>query len=372
MRILLLDKNAEYSRRVKYYFCKKYSNMQMSVSDNLKAAMDMLKTEKYDVVLADIAFADDLDFESPDSALSRAAFAFLSETDEIIEGKETIVKYLGVSELYAAICSLYEKKKNRVVKQTDSHTITQRGTEIITFLPVHGGAGSSTMAAACAIELAKEHRVLYLNLEQRSSDSVFFSAEEKKSVSDILSTFRTKYTEAGLIQTLKSIILEDEKQTAAKVSYIKGYANIMDCMAMTDQNLGIMLRLICERLDFRYVVIDADFIVSPVLNKLITASDSVVFVTSGADVANTKLSRIQRYLDVLGREEDVRLPDSYLLLNQYYGLNDEKKIAKNMEILGRIARYRTNENVRITSQDVIDVVLAKPEIFARLRIKDIE
>lgn len=372
MRILLLDRDTEYSKRVKYYFCKKYTNMQLSVSDNLKDAVSMMQDEHYDVALVDISFAEELNFDDPDSAFRHVAFAYLSETDEIIEGKETIVKYLGISELYTAICTLYEKKKKRVVKQDDSRTITQRGTEIITFLPVHGGAGSSTMAAACALDLAKEHRVLYLNLEQRSSDPVFFSATEKSSISDVLSTLRTKYTDAGLLQTLNSIIQEDKKQKAAKLFYIKGYANIMDCMAMTEQNIAILLKLIREKLDFRYVVVDADFIVSPVLSKLITSSDSVVFVTSGADVANTKLGRIQRYLDVLARGEDVEMPDSFLLLNQYYGMNDEQKIVRDMEILARIARYRTNENVRITSQDVIDVVLSKQEVFAKLRSDDTE
>lgn len=372
MRILLLDRDTEYSKRVKYYFCKKYGNMQLSVSDNLKDALTMMQDEHYDVLLVDISFADELNFDDPDSAINRAAFAYLSETDEIIEGKETIVKHIGITELYTTICTLYERKKKRVLKQSDSRTITQKGTEIITFLPVHGGAGSSTMAAACALDLAKGHRVLYLNLEQRSSDPVFFSAPQKNCISDILSTFRTKYTDAGLLQTLNSIIQEDRKQKAAKLSYIKGYGNIMDCMAMNEQIIAILLKMIREKLDFRYVVIDAEFIVSPVLGKLITSSDSVVFVTSGADVANAKLSKIQRYLDVLARGEDVEMPESFLLLNQYYGMNDEQKVARDMEILARIARYRTNENVRITSQDVIDVVLSKQGVFAKLRSDDSE
>ncbi len=371
MRILLLDRDTEYSRRVKYYFCKKYSNMQMSVSDNLEAARAMLKEEFYDVVLVDISFAEQLDFDSSDSVLTRTAFAYLSETDEIIEGRETIVKYIGVTELYTAICTLYEKKKKRVIK-SGSHTVTQKGTEVITFLPVHGGAGSSTMAAACALDLARTNRVLYLNLEQRSSDAVFFNSPEKSSISDVLATLRTKYTDAGLLQTLGSIIQEDQKQQAARVSYIKGYANIMDCMAMTEQNLAIILRMIREKLDFRYVVIDADLIVSPVLNRLITTSDSVVFVTSGSDVSNSKLARIQRYLDVLARGEDVQMPENFLLLNQYYGMNDEQKIVRDMKILARIARYRTNESVRITSQDVIDVVLSKHDVFAKLRNEEKE
>lgn len=126
---------------------------------------------------------------------------------------------------------------------------------------------------------------------------------------------------------------------------------------MTEQILEVLLKTICEKLDFRYVIIDSDFIVSPVLQKLIISSDKLVFVSSGADIANDKLSKIQRYLELLGREAH-GMPENYLLLNQYYGLQDETAIARNMEILARFARYRVDDS-RITSQGVIEQVLSK-------------
>ena len=119
------------------------------------------------------------------------------------------------------------------------------------------------------------------------------------------------------------------------------------------------------------MIIDADFIVSPVLQKLITSSDKLVFVSSGSEIANDKLSQIQRYLEIIGREFP-EMPENYLLLNQYYGMNDEMAIVRNMEVIARLARYRTGNQSRITSQNIIDQVLANKTVFSKLKSEFVE
>lgn len=370
MKVFILDKNVDYSNRFKYYLGKKYTQLQISVCDNFETAKKLIQEEIYDVVLFDSEF-DDADTESIKEFLGKSAFAYLSETNEIVNDTDTIMKYNRISEIFSMICSLYEKKKNRVIKQDDNSAETEKSTEIITFLPVHGGAGSSTMAAACAISLADEYDVLYINLEQRPSDSAFFEGESKKSLSDILSIFKTKYTDEGLVKVLKNIIQKDNSRPASKLHYIKGYTNIMDCLSMTEQNIEVLLKMIREKLKYRFVIIDADFIVNPILDKLIFSSDKMVFVTSGADISNSKLLKIQRYLDILKRNEDYEVPVSYLLLNQYYGLNDETSIARDMQIIAKIARYRTDDKTRITSKSVINEVLSKNDVFKELTSRKI-
>lgn len=53
------------------------------------------------------------------------------------------------------------------------------------------------------------------------------------------------------------------------------------------------------------------------------------------------------YHDILDRSDDMKVPTSYLLLNQYNGKNDEQILARDMEVIAKIARYRTdNETYR--------------------------
>ncbi len=205
-----------------------------------------------------------------------------------------------------------------------------------------------------------------INLEQRPSDNVFFAADGKKGLTDIISFLKTKYTDEGVAKFLKSVIQKDKKQQIAKLSFIKGYSNIMDCLSMSEQNLKVILDCLRNNTDFRYVIIDADFIVSPVLRELITSSDKLVFVSSGADISDYKLSKIRRYLEILKRET-AEMPENYLILNQYYGTENEQSSAHDMEIVARISRYRTDNNTRITSQSIINQLLSDKNMFAKLK-----
>ena len=365
MKLLILDKDTDYLERFKHYMSKKYTHLQISVCDNIETAKLLIHEDTFDILLFGVEF-ENVKLEELSVNISNIVFAYISETNEIINGQDTIFKYLSVSELYTMICELYEKNKKRIIKTNKTEKSGDKQTEIITFLPVHGGAGSSTMAAACSISFASESEVLYINLEQRPSDAVFFSGENKKGLTDVIAFLKTKYTDDGIIKLLKSVIQKDQKHQSMKLSFIKGYTNIMDCLSTSGQNLEVMLNVIKNNTDFKYIIIDSDFIVNPVLQKLISMSDKLVFVSSGSDISNSKLSKIQRYLQLLKRDV-VQMPENYLLLNQYYGLNDEKTIIPDMEIIAKLARYRTGDNSRITSQDVINQVLSNKDVFLKLK-----
>ncbi len=358
MRVLILDSNVDYTQRLKHYFEKKYSSFQLSICDNYDAAKKLMDDEKFDIVLFDSLF-DEIDEEKIDNIKKHSAFAYLASTNEIVNDQDTIYKYRSITELYNRMCKLYEKKTNRVILQNKNGgeiDETEEITEIITFLPVHGGAGSSTMAAAYAIKLAKEHSVLYINLEQRPSDSVFFKSDTKKSITDIIAILKTKYTDSSVYKLLKEVIDEDRQQQYSKVSFIKGYKNILDCCSMTEQCLGAMLKVLKEKFDYRYIIIDSDYIVGGIMQKTIELSDKLVFVISGSDLSSIKMNQMRRYLDVIKRETEEEMPDNYILFNQYYGMDNEAEVSKDMVVLGRLARYRTDDKSRITSQKIIDIL----------------
>ncbi len=368
MKLLLLDNDVSYLRRVKLYLEKKHPDMQLKVYDSFDTAKSALSEEKFDVVLFDGAFAsDDI---SVDELIGDAAFAYISGTNEMIEDKDTIFKYCTVSEMYAKICSVYERKKNRIIKTLNEDEQQEKSIEVITFLPVHGGAGSSTMAAACAIYLAEMYDVLYIDLEQRPTDSVLFFNGCKKGITDIVALMKTKYSDAALYKLLSEVIQKDRKQSFGKVSYIKGFTNIMESASMTPQCLSTLIEVIRNKFNFRYVIIDTDLIVGPLLNAEIMSSDKLIFVSSGSDISNLKLDGIHRYLDVLSREAEKEMPQKFMLFNQYYGIDSEQSIVRDMEVIARLGRYRTDDKTRITTQQIIDEV-TKKDVFARLRAKPV-
>lgn len=365
MKILILDKDVDYSQRFRHYLEKKYSHLQIAACDNIEAFNKQLNENIFDIVLVDVNF-EEIKAESIDKIIKNAAFAYISETRELVKGQETIFKYDSVSELYNSICKAYENKKKRIIRTEAPSEKVDKKTDIITFLPVNGGAGSSTMAAACAVSMSQISEVLYINMEQRPSDAVFFDSESKKSFTDIISAMKTKYNADSIELLLKQVIQKETKQKCENLSYIKGYNNIMDCISVQPQHIDFILKILREKFSYRYIIIDTDFIVGDILQKFIFLSDKLVFVSSGSDTANIKLSKIQRYLDLLKRNNENTVPQSYLIFNQYYGLNNEKYIAGDMEVVARFARYRTEDNTRITSQKVIEEITAKQDVFEKL------
>ena len=206
MKILLLDRDTDFVKRFRHYLNKKYTHVQVFIIDNIETAQQQLGHEVYDVVLFDATF--DKISEEFEMLLENCAFAYISETHEIINNQDTIFKYNSISELYTQICSIYEKKKNRVIRQNkpEEDEASDKETEIILFLPVHGGAGSSTMAAACAIALSQERETLYINLEQRPSDAVFFSGSNKKGVTELLTMLQTKSKKENAPLVIEKVI----------------------------------------------------------------------------------------------------------------------------------------------------------------------
>ena len=179
MKLLIISKDLDYLERFQHYISKKYTQFQISTCNDLEKARLLMNENTFDVFLLDAEF-DNVKQEEFKTNGFDIVFAYISDTNEIINGQDTIFKYLCVSELYDEICKLYEKTKKRVIKSNKSEKESDKNIEIISFLPVHGGAGSSTLAAACAVSLSSESDVLYINLEQRPSDSVFFSSDGKK------------------------------------------------------------------------------------------------------------------------------------------------------------------------------------------------
>ena len=362
MKVLLLDKNKDYSERFKYYLEKNF-NIEIDICDNEKVWLSILQSKSFDIVLCDVSF----DISLSNNVLDDTAFAFLSETNEIVGNTDTIFRYQGITKLHKEICYCYEKKKNRVVKTDKQVEQSEQNVNIITFLPVHGGAGSSSMAAACAAVLSLYSEVLYINMEQIPSDFAFFESDDKNSkcLSDISTHMDTRYTTQSITNELSKTIRKDKKFNTGNLYYIQGLKNIKD--TLNAKIIEEMVKILRQQFHYRYVVIDGDFVVGSFLEKLIYNSDKVVLVSSDSDIAKEKLLKIKRYIKILDREGEGDVPPCYILFNQYYGSDSFFTQNDDMQILGSFPRYRTNNQTRISSYDIISQVMAKKEVFDKIK-----
>lgn len=367
MKVLYLDKNVEYAKRWKQFMENKHPLIQVFICDDAAAAIATVSKEKCDVMFADAVF-DSMDPKDIEKIESTAAFAFVSERDELIFDREAFCKYITIEEWYEKICTLYEKKKNRIIRSKARKEVASNLAKVITFLPVSGGAGSSTMAAACAAALSASDPVLYVNLEQKASDAAFFTVQGKKDLSDVASMLNSKFTDSGVFNLLRETIGRDEAFAREKLHVLRGYKNIIDSVDMTPEAISALIRILKkEEFGYKFIVLDADCIAGKTMEMLITLSDSIVFVSNGTETANEKLQKVRQYMEIISQNEGI-MPKEYIAFNQYYGMKDEAMVVKDMEILLRLPRYRTNEGGAITPQTIIRQVLSMPAmVFDMLR-----
>lgn len=366
MKLLILDNDLLYIKRFEKFFTKKFSDFQISVFDNISNAEEAIKNNSFDIILFGESF-DNIEMENYKEIISQTAFAYFSAKNEIINERETIFKYSSISEIHKSLCAVYEKDKNRIVRSSlDNENVSTKKSQIITFIPVHGGAGSSTMAAACAISLAENAKTLYVSYEQRSASKLIFDNKSHKGMSDIVCVMKSKYTDSGIKQIIKDVIQPDTKQTHyAQLSCINGYKNILDCMSMTPQITENFFNILKNKFNFEYIIIDTDYIVSDLMKQIIFQSDKLVFTSQGSDTADVKQKELNRYLDIIKRENKNNMPQKYLIFNKYYGNeNDEHNETGDMKIIARLARYRSDD--KLSCQAIIDEILRK-DIFSELK-----
>ncbi|MCQ2417717.1 MAG: AAA family ATPase [Oscillospiraceae bacterium] len=362
MNVLLLDQNEAFAKKF-ISAMTKVTGTQVSFCNNVDACREMLAKGSYQVVLIDGAFdsVNPRDFEGKHTAV-----AFFSNMRDTIKNTTTIYKYEGMKEIYEQLVQLHAAHTEREVKVSTDESGRIKN-EILTFMPVGGGTGSSTVAMAAAIQFAKNDKVLYLNLEQMHAETVVFKAEKKKTITNLISTLDTNFQKEQAKLLFDDIIQSDEH--FGNLQLIRGFTNMEDCESLTEAALTNIIELLKKCYEFRYIIIDADFGYSAFLKSLILHSDKLVFVSAGYEMANRKMEMMHRYLDVLSRDEI--LPRQFVVFNRYYGMNEEQeqKVANGMTIAGRFARFAggTREKPqRLSTYSVIQEMMKTQDAFAEL------
>ncbi|HAM68796.1 MAG TPA: hypothetical protein DCP68_04190 [Ruminococcus sp.] len=353
MKVLLLDRDESYTQKA-VHFLGKNPEIQLSVCNDPDICRRMVQEEHFQVILFDSEFEllDPEEFRKKNTA-----FGYISSEREIINDLPTIYKYDSTSLITEQIMQIYSEHTHHELKQDDDESDAVR-TRVISFFPVNGGSGSSSMAMAAAIALSREpdKNVLYLTLEQRHAEMLLFSSAEVKSLTDIVSMLRTNYPVKEGKKLFQTVIQHDQRFSPGKLDYIQGWQNITDCLSLTPAVLNTILEILRKQFSYHYIIIDADFIVSDVLRALIAGSDKIVFVSSGADTANAKVDGIHRYLEIVERDIET-MPKKYMIFNQYYGLKSEESVVRDMQVIGRFARYRTDQHNLLSTEGLITQIL---------------
>ena len=307
IRLALLDNDENYLNRIVSTLNIKYPDKFEIYSFSIaESALSNLIPAKIDVLLANNSFNINIA-----SLPEECGFAYL--TDEIgvdhIDNERAISKFQKVDLIYRQILSIYSEKASNLTSLMDNNG---KG-NIIVFSSPCGGAGTSTMAAACAVNIAKrEKKVLYLNFEKFGSSDCCFSAVGQFDLSDIIFSLKSK--KGNLPVKLESCVKQDE----SGVYFFSQPKVALDMLELSYNDMMQLLTEIKISGEYEYIVLDVDFVMTKESMELYKKSRAWIWVSDGTAAANTKVERAFSALSIMDKNNNTRIAERVLLAYNKY------------------------------------------------------
>lgn len=280
IRLGILDSNITYMRRLMAYFNSHYEKeIEISAFTECGNMSMCLSEVRLDVILASPELVPE-NFVVPRSTI----LAFFSETQDIdaIRDCPAVCKYQKTEQIYRQILNLYAELDHKA-----SYKMSDGRCAVLLFMGAAGGVGTTTVAAACAVDLTYAgSRVLYLNLENNGYISDFFTGEGQQTLSDVLFYVRNKHQNLPL--KLKSMVRQDR----SGVYFYEPFALTVDAKEMTTGDLKELMRALTQYVSFDFIVVDMESAISGKRNAIIGLADQIFLVSDGTTTANGKLRKV--------------------------------------------------------------------------------
>lgn len=286
IRLALLDSNKVYVERFVGYMDKHYMNeFTIYTAENMQTLQEM-PLDKVDVIVAEPRLWD-FSFAIP----KETGLLLYTESEDVEQqdGIPTIYKYLPIETMVSVIRQQYEKSHKKVVFREK-----QGGAKVLAFSGASGGAGTTTVAAACAIYLAMQgYRTLYLDLQTFGDSSLIFQGENTAGLSDVLFAAQNEMKNLGV--QLEHLMSSDK----SGVWFFKPFSPAADANGWKDKDLQAILQALASSDRIQYLVIDTDGADLRKNQWIYDVSDQIVWVCAQNDMAIHKLERALSAWEVL-------------------------------------------------------------------------
>lgn len=298
IKLALLDNDANYLNRFVAAFNAKYADkFEIHSFTDAEYAMQNILTSKIDFFIADA----DLNVDVA-KILERCCFAYFVSDSSIdkINGYDAVGKFQKTESIYKRILNLYsEKAVNWSGRRFDDGS-----SNLIVFSSPCGGAGTSTMAASCAMHFASLGKeVLYLNFEKFGCSDSFFSAEGQYYLNDIIFALKRKKTNLSL--KLESCVRKSENG----VCFYSHPKIALDMLNLTVEDMSEMIAELKALNKYEYIILDTDFCLSVDSLEFYEMFDYIVWCSDGSNTANSKIVRTYEAIKIMGQNDDYKISE---------------------------------------------------------------
>ncbi len=315
IRLAILEKDQNYLERIVHVFTTKYADkFEIYSFTDKNVAMETLESAKIDVFLVNDLYTIDVK-DIP----RRCGFAYLVDDNDVetINDQRAICKFQKADIIYKNIVSIYSENTKNIsgVKLDDDST------RIILFTSPSGGAGSSSMASACAIHFAQQgYKTLYVNIEKYGSTDIIFDGEGNFDMSDVI--FAVKSKKANLALKLESCV----KQSQNGVYFYSQPKIALDMLEMGSDDIITLINQLNISSDYDYMIIDADFSLDKDSLSVWRIAHAIIWTGDGSELSNSKIFRAYTALDTIEQNNDSPITNRISLIYNKFSNKTSKAI----------------------------------------------
>ena len=349
-KLAILERDQNYLNRIVNVFSTKYADKcQIYSFTDMEMALATLETEKIEVLVASDVFEINVK-----KLPKRCGFAYFVDSADVetINDQPAICKFQKADLIYKQILSIYSENAGKI----SGLKLGNDSSKILFFQAVSGGAGASSMAAACAMRYAaKGKKTLYLNLERFGSANVFFHAEGQFNMSDLI--FALKSNKANMAMKLESYV----KQAENGVFFYDQAENALDVMELKVDDIKTLISKLQVAGSYEYIIVDMDFSLSTDALRLYRDGHTIVWVADGSEISNMKLDRAFKAISTREEHADSPLTNRLALIYNKFSNKTCKMLADiGIRFIGGVPRFEHATSIQVLEQ------LSKNDMFDKI------
>ena len=340
IKLAILESDSNYLNRMVVAFNTRYADkLEIYSFTSYDVALEALASSKIDVLVASDYF--DVDTKK---LPARCGFAYMVDSPDIdnVREQRAICKFQKADLIYKQILSIYSENTENMSKIK----LSEDGSKLITFSSPCGGTGTSSVAAACAVNYAKRgKKVLYFNLEPFGSSDNFFSAEGQFDMSDII--YALKSAKANLTLKLESCV----KQDATGVNFFSASKVALDMQELDSEDIKRLISELQFMGGYDYIILDIPFGIDKTTLFIYELSHNVVMIGDGSDVSNTKIQRAYDALTIMEQNSGDAITNNMSIIYNKFS-NKTGHLLENIElkIIGGSPRYEHATQKQVIEQ----------------------
>ena len=304
---------------------------------------------------------------------ANAVMAYLTATQGLnkIRGCEAIFKYQRVDLIYQAVLALFaEIDAISVVRQS---RFSSNDCAVIGFSSVSGGAGATSLAAACAVHFAKErYRTVYLNFEHLDSTGVLFHGEGNFTMSKVIFELKmrlsgTDKSDGGQKSKLELILESSVRQDAHGVYFYAPADIAPDMWELSGEEKALLVETVKNSGNYDRVIVDIESRFNNENIALFRQLDAMVLVHRDHAASMYKLAQFQNAVAAMESQDGRIFASVMALQNAVAQKREVREQESGMRRLSPVPQmpHASEEELyeKLQQLEVFDTILSDSEGF---------